>query len=149
MEVLNTLIQRGDSSRSVLVTTVVGVRANLHTRQRHLGLGRHPHHLLNLPRGCYNLLPAIPIPIPPRSVRWLIIQGLLAGSRLFVVPFTRVSVEDVFPIPSKAVPFTNTFGAATLSMPCRANASNLSSSASSFSSLSLRSSSAIFKNTKR
>lgn len=74
-------------------------------------------------------------------------QAFLLFSFRFVNPSVRISVAVAFPF--IGCPLTRTLGAAAESTPCFANASSLCSSLYSFSSLSLRSSSATLKKTKR
>jgi hypothetical protein len=65
----------------------------------------------------------------------------------FVIPSVRICVAELFPL--QGSPFKNTFGPAILSTPCLARVSNICSSANSFSSLSLLSSSRSLRKTKR
>lgn len=74
-------------------------------------------------------------------------QAFLLFSFRFVTPSVRMSVAVAFPF--IGCPLTRTSGAAAESTPRFANASSLCSSAYSASSLSLRSSSATLRNTKR
>ena len=74
-------------------------------------------------------------------------QSFLMLSFRFVTPFVRISVAVALPL--IGCPLTKTWGAENSCTPFFASASSLCSSLNSFSSLSLRSSSATLKKTKR
>ena len=146
---------RGYSTLNQLrrVAIVLGNRASLHPLSTKASADEDPLTLQLQPRKRSPQPPTSRLrpPTPhkdPHASSWFN-QDCLAGSLRFFVPFTRVSTAVATPLPSTGPPFSSTFGPETLSIPCLARASNLCSSANSFSSLSLRSSSTISRNTKR